>query len=221
MLIHHPNITSRNSLLLCADIANPKSYSGTGTTIIDLTRNKYNMGIVGTVTYSNSFGGILSINGATTNYITFNASATMFGSNNARSIEYWLTVSTLSSRQNFYTTPSNLFMSVETNGSIRLSIITSSQILVTSSGLISSGVWYNITVTRDASNRLSIYLNGILVAGPFNYLNNFASTGVRVGGSTAYGGFNGSVALIRSYSIALTSSQILQNYNATKGRFGL
>jgi hypothetical protein len=33
--------------------------------------------------------------------------------------------------------------------------------------------------------------------------------------------FNGSVASVKMYNRALTEEEILQNYNATKGRFGL
>jgi hypothetical protein len=33
--------------------------------------------------------------------------------------------------------------------------------------------------------------------------------------------YNGNIAIVRVYNIALTQSQILQNYNAQKSRFGL
>jgi hypothetical protein len=36
-----------------------------------------------------------------------------------------------------------------------------------------------------------------------------------------YGSFSGNISSVRIYNVALSDSQVLQNYNALKGRFGL
>jgi len=72
----------------------------------------------------------------------------------------------------------------------------------------------------------SIYKNGIL-AGTFS--NPTVATTLTLIGigafmtSTTVGNyyFKGSIGSVRVYNRALSADEILQNYNATKGRFGL
>jgi hypothetical protein len=90
--------------------------------------------------------------------------------------------------------------------------------------------WVNGTVTYDGSstrNGMLIYMNGILAT-----MENFDSTsltgtiitnanfevGARDGTQQP---FNGSVSNATVYNRALSADEVLQNYNATKGRFGL
>ena len=54
-----------SGLVLCLDAANPKSYSGTGTTWTDLSGNGYNGTLVNSPTFSQ---GVFTFNGST-NYI--------------------------------------------------------------------------------------------------------------------------------------------------------
>jgi len=49
---------------------------------------------------------------------------------------------------------------------------------------------------------------------------------MRIGGSYTYENttdypFGGNIAITRIYNKALTAAEVLQNYNALKGRFGL
>ena len=75
--------------------------------------------------------------------------------------------------------------------------------------------WNNITITRDNGN---FYKNGFLFG---NHTPSTTSTKIlRLGGvSGAY--FNGRIGSVRIYNRSLTSIEILQNYNALKGRFEL
>ena len=42
-----------------------------------------------------------------------------------------------------------------------------------------------------------------------------------IGGTSGFNYFTGSIGLLRIYSGALTAAQILQNFNADRGKFGL
>jgi len=56
-------------LVLGIDFANPASYSGSGSTIYDLSGKGNNASIVGTLSYSTDFGGILITPGTSGNYV--------------------------------------------------------------------------------------------------------------------------------------------------------
>lgn len=96
----------------------------------------------------------------------------------------------------------------------------------TSGAIPNVGQWYQMVGTFDGTT-LSSYWDG----GLYNSVSG-------VGGSTANGGpiriarrwdgpenplyyFPGSIALVRIYNTTLNSSQVQQNYNATRTRFGL
>lgn len=85
------------------------------------------------------------------------------------------------------------------------------------------GAWTHVVGTYDGSY-FRIYKNGVIqetstlyTAGLGNTLNN-AGTLIGRRGSTGYF-FDGALGSVRIYKKALTGSQILQNYNATKDRF--
>jgi hypothetical protein len=81
--------------------------------------------------------------------------------------------------------------------------------------------WYNITAV-NASNKKSIYINGSLVASIFDNssyepVNNFV-----IGSNSGSVEFLlGKVAEVIAYNRALRSSEIYQNFNAMRSRYGL
>jgi hypothetical protein len=85
-----------------------------------------------------------------------------------------------------------------------------------------NNTWFNVTGVYNGSYN-SMYLNGILqetgsvISGVVTLNNNFnIGRGVS---NVAYQKGNGSIYKI--YNRALSPQEVLQNYNATKGRFGL
>jgi hypothetical protein len=82
--------------------------------------------------------------------------------------------------------------------------------------------WYNATVSYDGTT-IRGYINGQLDVEKTVALNTSSSTvdfGARKNRNAAdY--FNGNIAQASIYNRALTASEIQQNYQATKGRFGL
>lgn len=86
-----------------------------------------------------------------------------------------------------------------------------------------AGVWQHIAVTGN-SGGLKIYRNGILVASNAIPYAPSAPTGgtLVIGGFTAGSElFTGNIATGSMYSRALTSGEILQNFSALRGRFGI
>jgi hypothetical protein len=92
-----------------------------------------------------------------------------------------------------------------------------------SNTLLSNNVWYNIVAVYNKIN-VYFYLNGIpdgvqALTGGLNaptepvWISRYTNINPLP--------FNGKIAIAQIYNKALTASEVLQNYNATKGRFGL
>ena len=92
---------------------------------------------------------------------------------------------------------------------------------ITSTATYNDNLWHNVIVTRTKSNgALVMYVDGTQVAtgtGNTNTLDATASLSIAksVGGSY----FPGNIAICETYTIALNSTQVLQNYNYLYPRF--
>lgn len=86
---------------------------------------------------------------------------------------------------------------------------------------LSANTWYHITYSWNGS--VKIYLNGNLESttstGAVTILG--AGTTPRSIGSRSGSYFNGKISMFRNYNASLSAAEVLQNYNATKFRFGL
>ena len=93
-----------------------------------------------------------------------------------------------------------------------------------------NGLWIHAVGVRDtANNEVRIYINGVLIdttaesplIDPTTASNTaIASMSETLTPNTYSREFYGKIAISKIYNIALTNEQVLQNYNATKGRFG-
>jgi hypothetical protein len=221
----------RNGLVLHLDAGKKDSYPRTGTLWGDLSGNGNN----GTLTnfgsqtiWNGDNGGAIVFDG-TNDYVSipsFN-----FGSN-AFSISYWLYKLDRTYKYVQDLGGNNtgaLALGPGTGGQLTtnaaINVYGGSKILSIGTELGSS--WYpinqffEITITRNGSVS-SLYLNG-------NLIYTDTASGTFGGNSTskicAYGvgsfNFNGRVSTTKFYNRLLTSSEVLQNYNALKGRFNL
>jgi hypothetical protein len=100
------------------------------------------------------------------------------------------------------------------NGSIYQSIQTPNNTL-------SVGGWYHIVGIYE-SGRQQIFVNGQLITSGTNTDTiTFYNQPVWIGRANYGGYFNGGISVVRYYNKALSSTEVLQNYNAQKIRFGL
>ena len=91
---------------------------------------------------------------------------------------------------------------------------------------LSQSVWYHSAFSADGST-MRLYLNGILdnstasLAGsPYSTINGDIGIGVTANGFNAFY-WSGSIAQVQIYNRVLSASEVLQNYEATRERFGL
>jgi hypothetical protein len=83
---------------------------------------------------------------------------------------------------------------------------------------LSSNTWSQLAITRDTSIT-TLYLNGSVVGTTNRTPNTNTSYDFTYGDSIV--GASGNVSNIQFYNRALSSSELTQNYNALKGRYGL
>jgi hypothetical protein len=217
-----------SGLVLCLDAANRKSYSGTGTTWTDLSGNGNNMAASTTISLA-TFGNSIAFN--------FDAVGKFF---NGTCINNIATNVTLEA----WIYPAASELSVGDRGTVML--LTGTNGLYMSwnkSNQKMSNYWYGHPTegyheNASASNRsvwnhwcsvwnntdakLYQYTNGTKASTDASTVGNAAAgTNLIIGRESDDRQFAGGIAIIRIYNIPLTSTQVLQNYNATKSRFGL
>ncbi len=205
----------QNGLILDVDAAVSRSYSGTG-----LTANGLIGGIGGTLVNGTGFG--------TTNngYFIFDGSNDYINAGNDANIQ--ISSGTISAWTRA-SSPGGGFRGIVAK-QFAYGIFYSDSVFVAydwqapatrSSAInISDGAWKNVVLTFSGGTG-NLYLNGSLVSThTYNISNN--SSNLFIGAeanANQYAACNIAQALV--YNRALSAQEVLQNYNATKGRYGL
>ena len=91
-----------------------------------------------------------------------------------------------------------------------------------STTMVSNNVWHQIVYVNSTDGTGRIYVDGVSeVSGSSALLsgNYFSPDNIGWGYSGQY--FSGSLGSVKFYDISLTAAQVLQNFNALRGRYGL
>jgi hypothetical protein len=95
---------------------------------------------------------------------------------------------------------------------------------------LSLNTWYHATFTTSydgANTTMKTYTNGVeTTTGTFagtqgNYSNPFMIGDGNNGSNTSWYPFQGRISNVKVYNRALTAAEIRQNFNASRGRFGI
>ena len=226
-----PNIIT-DGLVLALDAGSKKSYPSSGTTWTDLSGN----GNIGTLTNGPTFnsanGGSIAFDG-TNDYVNCGNILNYTSQNFSFNLWFKITNMNPSGRSNAgnylfnngFDFQNGYICRVAPNGSVRFGTSQSGvgQFSGTDAGVVTVNTWCNICISRNGSTVLT-YFNGVNATGESDPHTNpaSASTNLSIGlnnGSNWY--MFGSVAIFMSYNSALSATEALQNYNATKSRFGL
>ena len=233
------NYIVTNGLVLNLDAGNPYSYAGAGTTWYDVSGNSYNGTLTSNPVYSKDSGGAFKFAG---NYSLSPASTVNSLNGDALTVEAWIKHDSFGGvgTGRSYVSNWHSFNTLDQRGFILRTYDTQTYPSFWwcwgggnnyySSGpstyAMNIGQIYHIVATYEKNVAMKIYINGILQWTETNYVNQtiaFDTTnGVYVGFSninTSY--MDGNIYSARLYNRVLSAAQVLQNYNATKGRFGL
>ena len=235
-----------DGLIFNIDAANRACYPRTGTTATDTINN-----IAGTLTgaggsnntpqWENTNGGVFDFDG-TDDYIDFgDPSILSFGNgstDSAFSISQWWYMDSYQSFRGVQkiansSTGGEYRLNTITSGILKFSLFDSNmshQIGLQSNSNLSAyqSTWINVVGTylgNSSSSGLKVYLNGSILptssnnAGSYIAMQN-TSQPFKIGRLTsAYA--NGKISCTHVYNRALSANEVLHNYNALKGRFGL
>ena len=224
------NTIVQQGLVLNLDAGNPYSYAGAGTAWYDVSGNGKIGTLTGGVTYSSLYGGDFVLDGVNgyiqtdLNQNTDNAQITWeawFWDNSA-GIGANLNTAIISNYGAVATTPFTI-LHIFDNGipffGQRNSSGTADEAVYGTS--ICNGVWHHLVGVVDSSNML-LYVDGVIGASKTKITGTTTSGQNLVIGGNHLGRYQSCrIASARCYNIALSAAQVLQNYNATKGRFGL
>lgn len=222
-----------NGLVLNLDAAKKDSYPGTGTSWRDISGNANNSTLTNGPTFNTGSGGNIAFDGVD-DYVDCGNNVSL--KLNDVTVEAWIYIganpsdwvrifgvgSTDGGTSNrMYGLWYNGTNASATRNLLWQRYSPTTNLYVTNTAL-SLNTWYQ-TVATTIGSAQTLYLNASsigtdTVAGPWttNTANNF---------TIAYAGIhtyhNGRIAIVRVYNRGLTATEILQNYNAQKSRFGL
>lgn len=219
-----PNIV-KDGLVLHLDAANVKSYPGSGTTWLDKSGNGNNGILVNGPTFNSGNGGSIVFDGVNdcvkgqivtlTNYTI----SCWFKRSGIQSSNFPALIAFGTYNPAFY---------LEFNGNSNVSYYQSGLGFPNSLSFFSltnipSNTWVNLVFIKNGST-ISSYLNSIFkssITDNTTTSNTFILNGDKVDGPNSTTLWGGSMAQTQIYNRALSAAEILQNYNATKSRFGL
>jgi hypothetical protein len=230
-----------DGLVLCLDAADRNSYVS-GSTTWNSVVGSNNGTLVNGPTFNTGSGGNIVFDGVD-DYVDCGNISTTILSNNQFTSNYWFRMTgtargDLFGIKNFNTPQDDIGFFIDTDnklyGYFRV------QGAVTNNGVgpgyasISTTTFlrntiYNITVGKDASQKIFMYVNGVLDNNTYSTITNTATVATtpfwiasnKTGPTTPSYPFPGNIFSTQIHNRALSAQEVAQNYNAQKSRFGL
>ena len=229
-MFNGPN-TVTDGLVVAVDAANLKSYQSGSLIWYDKSGRGKNGTLTNGPTYSTNNGGVINFDGVN-DTVDFGTGDTFFDLPSF-TIDIWFqsrgTVPTTGTTPGLFgfTYGIRSYFGAANQISFGISSGSTFQYInaTVSSSLRDDGLWYN-GVFQASPTTSYLYLNGSLIGsravtwlGNTIYPTNTWRLGRDNNNSNQF--FTGSMASYKMYNRVLSQAEILQNYNATKGRFGL
>ena len=218
------NVYESSNLKVWLDAGKSSSYSGSGTTWENLADTN-DATLYNGVGYSSSDGGYLSFDGSNDHAVISETGSINAPISKNMTISIWLYITKSWSWQGVF----NKDRSINKQWGLFLSSSNRFVFGVDGSNLngssFSLNTWYNVTLVQAANSSRKIYVNGSLdvtQTSSFGTNNNGGQNwgiGYATGVSENFGGRISQVLLYENE--ALTSSQVSQNFNALKARYGI
>ena len=229
-------------LILHLDAGNSSSYSGSGTAwnnLISGQPSAYNATLNNGPTFDSNNGGSIYFDGVDDNVSTLSqldpgdglgADGLYADSSSSWSVSSWFKPSSSWSSQGAITGKGGgtggsatyvvWYDSREWYNFLQVRLRGGTVLQISNTDLTST--WSEVTITWDGSTAKA-YLNGsfvsnITVGTAGKQSNTFTVGSTSSGNNTRFGG---NISEVKVYSDALTASEVTQNYNALKGRYGL
>jgi hypothetical protein len=223
-----------SGLTLNLDAGNYASYPTTGTKWVDISGNYNNTTLINNPVWSNTSGGTITFDGSD-DFATITRTNSI-SPTTAISQESWVNFNSSSDTQviigmQLGDSSNNSYALWYQGGQFSGEVGANGNFdNIGYTWTPTVGTWYHLSHTYDGTIQ-RLYINGVQVqtkntSGLINY--NVNNTKLVIGGdyNSGYDGgltarMNGKISIVRIYDRALSASEITQNYNSLKGRFGL
>ena len=220
-IAYNPKIVT-NGLVLALDAGNPKSYPGSGTTWTDLSGRGNTGTLTNGPTYSSTNGGSLSFDGVD-DYVNVQCASNTIRAYNSTT-QFVIKLPTYAGGQRnilSYRSANSLYIG-KASGGIFCYYNTLSPSPAYTVGSIADNAIAHVAVTCDATNNLlSTYINGSLAGSESRtgWLTTYNTTMTLGGSDIEY--LVGNFYQFSHYNRVLSASEIQQNFNALRGRYGI
>jgi hypothetical protein len=221
----YTNTIVQQGLVLNLDAGNIYSYGGAGTIFYDVSPTALSW-TINNATYNSDPIKYFSYNGSNS-WLESSTSAAY--DSQTITMECWCYPNTLSQEGFLFekgavNTQYSMFFESITNPNFvfrTMGTVSNQSLTFNPNTYLTVSAWNHIVCTYNGSSKI-MYVNGVQVASvaasgtlPTGQVNQY------IGRHTGGYFFNGRIGESRVYNIALSAAQVLQNYNATKSRFGL
>lgn len=223
-----------DGLVMCLDAGNIKSYASGSGTWYDLITPSYSGSLINGPTFSASNKGVIVLDGVNDRVEVSNTGLDIGGKPPNCTLSFWLKAT----RKNDYIQPAGFrnqfgifdfyFLVLDSGGAT----VNTEARLTTTDGTYDLNVnflpyfgnWTNITFAAY-STYTQLFFNGNLAGTRSSVTGNFGASSSKfaIGANVAGSAFwtSGSIGSVMLYNRGLSGQEILQNYNSTKGRYGL
>jgi len=224
----------KDGLILHLDAGNSKSYVSGSLVWNDLSKNQNNGSLISGSVYTGSAGGAIYFDGVN-DYVDCGVTNLTLSAN--ITLSAWINQSILTGYGNIITKEGSTIADLDYgfttsvggnlyfwfyNGGYKIHETFTNNINQTDT-------WYNVAaVFSDTNNTVQLYANGIQIYNQPETTSMVSHTNSKlfVGWRNSFYAvnrqlFKGNISIVQIYNRALTPSEVLQNYNAQKSKFGL
>ena len=225
MLVHFPRIVT-DGLVLCLDAGNPLSYTSGDSVWKDLSGNSNNGTLVNGVGYNSGNGGSLSFDGVN-DYVSGTNNITLQLVNDL-TVSAWVKLGDAANQgivEKIMNSSYNGYGITKQNGFFKFWTASNNNYTYTNSNTtyVADNNWYYV-VGRRMSGTNRLFINSILQldsqSAPLSDSGQIYVVGRYYSNVDNYY-LGGNIAQVSIYNRALTPQEIRQNFNATRGRYGI
>jgi len=234
-----PNIV-KDGLVFHLDAASTRSYTGSGNDILNLMDNSVKMSLYGNTSYGSIGSGVVTLTAsgnADSNGCILRSTSTISTTlNNNFTTSGWLYRTSTNSAElmSYRETWQRLSLEILDTGiyfnqreTVDANSNGSYNTFQTSVSVTNSrNVWEHFALSK-AGTQWSFYKNGEHIGtNTFSMTETISGAGFHIGAAWSDDDYlgramNGKVGTVQHYTKALTADEVLQNFNAAKGRFGI
>jgi hypothetical protein len=211
-------IETTDELVLHLDAGNTRSYPGSGNTVYDLSGFGNTSALTNGPTYNSSNLGAFVLDGSN-DYILVNSQANILSKTAYTKIAF-IYISNFSTVNNIISGGFSGQHAFWMFGTDKLNAgHNGAWDTVVGATSLSLNTWYFAAVTYSNSTGWKLYLNGREDGTSATTTTFTGNQEIVIGAYSSGNNFTGRISNIQVYNRALSATEILQNYNATKGRY--